>query len=223
VPPVFLDGLGCVSLVEVRRGLIDRFPVSSSSPSPLSSSAPTKPAAFSFPLPLALAPASRSTVVLVDEAEEEDRARFELPPAAETAVDDPEENDGDRSRVRRVDEREDGGLACTFFPTASLVRSQDVPAKATSSFATVWVSGGSEEVTVSGLGVASAFPRVSFGVDIVDLACDGSDGPALFSVDMSDGSSAFASDPLSFSSVLEDLIFLRGGSGTSEGSLVLSS
>jgi len=136
-PPFFLDGLDCGSLAEERRVLIDRFPASSSSSSPLSSSAPARSAAFSLPLPLAFAPVSRPTVVLVDEAEEEDRARFELPPAAETAVDDPEENDGDRSRVRRVDERDDGGLACTFLPTASLERPRDVPAKATSSFATV--------------------------------------------------------------------------------------
>jgi len=79
---------------------------------------------------------------------------------------------------------------------------------------------------VSGLGVASAFPRDSFGVDIVDLECGGSDEPALFSVDVSVGSRVsgeVASNPLSFSSGLEDLIFLRGGPGTSEASLVPSS
>jgi len=54
--------------------------------------------------------------VLVEEANEEERACLELPPAAETAVDDPEENDGDISRVRRTEEREGVGVACTFFP-----------------------------------------------------------------------------------------------------------
>lgn len=78
----------------------------------------------------ALAPVSAaSTVVLVEEADEEERARFELPPAAETAVEDPEENDGDRWRVRRAEEREGPPeLACAaFFPAASLVRPRDVP------------------------------------------------------------------------------------------------
>lgn len=77
-----------------------------------------------------LAPVSvASTVVLVEEADEEERARFELPPAAETAVEDPEENDGDRCRVRRAEEREGPSeLACAaFLPAASLVRPRDVP------------------------------------------------------------------------------------------------
>ena len=56
---------------------------------------------------------------------------------------------------------------------------------------------------------------------------DGSDGPALSSVDTSGGSSVMGelgSDSLSISSDLVVLLFLRGGtSGTSEGSLVLSS
>jgi len=66
---------------------------------------------------------------MVDEADEEERARLQVPPAAETAVEDPEENDGDRSRVRRAEERETAGLACAFFPAAaSLVRRRDVSA-----------------------------------------------------------------------------------------------
>lgn len=67
-------------------------------------------------------------VTLVEEANDEERARLELPPAAETAVDDPEENDGDLLRVRRVKEREGAAVACTFLPTASLLRPRDVPA-----------------------------------------------------------------------------------------------
>ena len=58
--------------------------------------------AFSLPLPLLLLPVSAPTVVLVEETDEDDRARLELLPTAETAVDDPDEKDGDRSRVRRI-------------------------------------------------------------------------------------------------------------------------
>jgi hypothetical protein len=142
VPPGFLEGLGTTSLtaVERRRVLVDLLPASlslSSSSSSCSSSSssvsspPAAEAAFSLPLslPLALTPASAaSTVVLVEEAEEEERARFEWPPAAETAVEDPEENDGDRSRVRRAEEREGPELAWpAFFPAASLARPRDMP------------------------------------------------------------------------------------------------
>lgn len=104
-----------------------------------------------------MALASASTVVTVEEADEEERARFELLPAAETAVEDPEENDGDRSRARRAEGREGAGVTGAFLPAASLVRPRDVPAACTtSSFAGEWDSGGREEVMVSGLGVASA-------------------------------------------------------------------
>jgi hypothetical protein len=65
---------------------------------------------------------------MVDEADEEERARFELLPAAETAVEDPEENDGDRSRARRAEGREGAGLTGAFLPAAPLVRPRDVPA-----------------------------------------------------------------------------------------------
>jgi hypothetical protein len=78
-------------------------------------------------------------------------------------------------------------------------------------------------VIVSGLGVTSAFPCISCEDDVVDLLCD---SPALLFIDASDGSSTteiVASDPFSFSSGLDILCFLRGGSGTSEGSLVLIS
>jgi hypothetical protein len=81
-------------------------------------------------------------------------------------------------------------------------------------------------VIVSGLGVTSAFPCVSREDVVVDLSCGSSDGPALLFIDASDGSSTtevVASDPFPFSSGLDILCFLRGGSGTSEGSLVLSS
>lgn len=79
---------------------------------------------------------------------------------------------------------------------------------------------------VSGLGVTSAFPCVSCEDVIVDLSRGSSDGPALLFIDASDGSSTtevVASDPFPFSSGLDILCFLRGGSGASEGSLVLSS
>lgn len=79
---------------------------------------------------------------------------------------------------------------------------------------------------VSGLGVTSTFPCVSCEDDIVDLLWGSSDGPALLFVDTSDRSSTtevVASDPFSISSGMDILFFLRGGSGTSEGSLVLSS
>ena len=79
---------------------------------------------------------------------------------------------------------------------------------------------------VSGLGVTSTIPCVSCEDDVVDLLCNNSDGPALLFIDASGGSSTtevVASDPFSFSSGLDILCFLRGGSGTSEGSLVLSS
>ena len=79
-----------------RLDLADRFPASSSV-----SSSVTSATSATFSLPLPLLPVSASTVVLVEEADEDDRARLELLPAAETAVDDPEENDGDRSRARR--------------------------------------------------------------------------------------------------------------------------
>ena len=140
--PAFLEDLGAASLAAAveRRVLVGRFPAtttttsSSSSPSLSSSSSVCSPAtgsAFSLPLslPRVPAPVSASTVVMVDEADEEERARLQVPPAAETAVEDPEENDGDRSRVRRAEERETAGLACAFFPAAaSLVRRRDVPA-----------------------------------------------------------------------------------------------
>ena len=104
-----------------------------------------------------MALASASTVVMVEEADEEERARFELLPAAETAVEDPEEKDGDRSRARRAEERQGAELTGAFLPAASLVRPRDVPAaRVTSSFAGEWDSAGREEVMVSGLGVASA-------------------------------------------------------------------
>lgn len=100
VPPLcFLEDLGAASLVVGRLDLVDRFPASSSVSSSSVTSATS--AAFSLPLPLPLLPVSAPTVVLVEETDEEDRARLEVLPAAETAVDDPEENDGDRSRVRR--------------------------------------------------------------------------------------------------------------------------
>jgi len=229
VPPCFLEGFDlAASLAEERLVRVDRFPVlslSSSSSSSVSSSGTTS--AFALPLPLLLlVPVSATTVVLVEDADEEERARLELPPAAETAVDDPEENEGDLSRVRRTEERKDAELACTFLPEASLLRPRDVPARATSSFAGEWDSGGREEVIVRGLGVTSAFPWVSCEDDVVDLLCDSSDGPALLFIDASDGSSTtelFASDPFSLSSGFDVLCFLRGGSGTSECSLVLSS
>lgn len=97
-PPCFLEDLGAASLMAGRLDLADRFPASSSVSSSVTSATS---ATFSLPLPLPLLPVSASTVVLVEEADEDDRARLELLPAAETAVDDPEENDGDRSRARR--------------------------------------------------------------------------------------------------------------------------
>jgi len=140
VRPGFLEeGLATVSLVaavERRRVLTGRFTTSfsfsfsssSSSPSFSSVSSPASASAFSLPLSLPIALASASTVVMVEEADEEERARFELLPAAETAVEDPEENDGDRSRARRAEGREGAGLAGAFLPAASLVRPRDVPA-----------------------------------------------------------------------------------------------
>jgi hypothetical protein len=131
VPPCFLEGFDpAASLAEERLVRVERFPavspLSSSSSSVSSSRATT---AFALPLPLLqLVPVSATTVVLVEDADEEERARLELPPAAETAVDDPEENEGDLSRVRRTEEREGAGLACTFLPEASLLRPRDVPA-----------------------------------------------------------------------------------------------
>lgn len=189
VPPCFLEGFDPVSFAAVERlGRFDRFPIttSSSSSSSVSSSAATSAFALPLPLPLLLAPGSATTVVLVEEADEEDRARLELPPAADTAVDDPEENDGDLSRARRAEVREGAGLACTFLPTASLPRPREVPAKAASSFAGEWDSGGREEVMVSGLGVAFAFPCVSCEGGTVGLLRGRPDGPALRSIDMSD-------------------------------------
>jgi hypothetical protein len=131
VPRRFLEGFDpAASLAEERLVRVDRFPAissPSSSSSSVSSSGTTS--AFALPLPLLLlAPVSATTVVLVEDADEEERARLELPPAAETAVDDPEENEGDLSRVRRTEEREGAGLACAFLPKASLLRPRDVPA-----------------------------------------------------------------------------------------------
>ena len=98
-PPCFLEDLGAASLVVGRLDLPDRFPASSSVSSSVASATSV---AFSLPLPLLLLPDSAPTVVLVEETDEDDRARLDgLLPAAETAVDDPDENDGDRSRVRR--------------------------------------------------------------------------------------------------------------------------
>ena len=212
----FLKFFGFGSLAAERRVLVNGFSVSSS----VSSSA-----AFALPLPLLpIVSGSGSTVVLVEEAEEE-RARFELLLAAETAVEEPEENDGDRSRVRRAEERTGDGLAGSFLIPASLVRPRDVPAWVTSSFVDGLDSEGSEEVIVSGLGVASTFPRVSCGDGVVDLICDMTDGPALSSVGIFDCSTRgkLVSSPFSFSSDLVFLIFLRVGSGATEGSLVSSS
>lgn len=188
VPPCFLEGFDPASFAAVERlGRFDRFPTTtSSSSSSVSSSAATSAFALPLPLRLLLAPGSATTVVLVEEADEEDRARLELPPAAETAVDDPEENDGDLSRARRAEVREGAGLACTFLPTASLPRPREVPARAASPFAEEWDSGGREEVMVSGLGVASAFPCVSCEDGVVGLLRGRPDGPALCSIDMSD-------------------------------------
>jgi hypothetical protein len=91
----FLEFFAAASLATERRVLVGRFSASSSVSSSATSAMST---AFSLPLPLLLVvPASASTVVLVEDADEE-RARFEVLPAAETAVDEPEENDGDRSR-----------------------------------------------------------------------------------------------------------------------------
>jgi hypothetical protein len=133
-PPCFLEGFvePAASFAVERLVRFDRLPTSSltSSSSSVSSSAATLAFALPLPLPLLLplAPVSATMVVLVvEEADEEERARLELPPAAETAVDDPEENDGDLSRVRRAEEREGAG-ACTFLPIASLLRPRDVPA-----------------------------------------------------------------------------------------------
>ena len=73
---------------------------------------------------------------------------------------------------------------------------------------------------MSGLGVVSAVPRASSGDDkVVDLVCDNADGPASISVD-TPGSSATSAVAFSLSSDLDFLALLRGGSGTSEGSLV---
>lgn len=131
LPPCFLEGFDpAVSLAEGRLVRVDRLPTvppSSSSSSSVSSSGATSAFALPLPLPL-LVLVSATTVVLVEDAEEEERARLELPPAAETAVDDPEENEGDLSRVRRTEEREGTGLACTFLPMASLLRPRDAPA-----------------------------------------------------------------------------------------------
>lgn len=130
VPRRFLEGFDpAASLAEERLLRVDRFPaVSSSSPSSSSVSSSGATSAFALPLPLLLlAPVSATTVVLVEDADEEERARLELPPAAETAVDDPE-SEGDLSRVRRAEEREGAGLACAFLPKASLLRPRDVHA-----------------------------------------------------------------------------------------------
>ena len=228
VPPVasapsdFLEAFGPASLVvEVRRVLVGRFCTSSSVSS---STVEATSTAFSLPLPLLLAAlVSASTVVLLEEAEEE-RARFGLLPAAETAVDEPEENDGDRSRARRAEEREGDGLAFAFLFPASSVRARDVPAWMTSSFVDGWDSDGSEEVIVSGLGVASAFPGVSCRDGVEDMVCVKFEGPASISIDTSNCSmDKLVSPPFSFSSDTVLLTFLRAGSGASEGSLVLSS
>lgn len=128
VPPCFLEGFDpAASLAEERLVRVDRIPAVSSSSSS-SSSVSSSRATSAFALPLPLVPISATTVVLVEDADEEDRARLELLPAAETAVDDPEENEGDLSRVRRTEEREGARLACTFLPDASLLRPRDVPA-----------------------------------------------------------------------------------------------
>jgi hypothetical protein len=131
VPPCFLEGFDpAASLAEARLVRVDRLPAGSSASSSSSSvsSGTTSAFALPLPLPLLLVPVSTTTVVLVEDADEEERARLELPPAAETAVDDPEENEGDLSRVRRTEEREDAGFACAFLPKASLLRARDVPA-----------------------------------------------------------------------------------------------
>lgn len=131
LPPCFLEGFDpAASFAEERLLRVDRFPAVSLSPSSSSSvSSSGATTAFAFPLPLLLLVlVSATTVVLVEDADEEERARLELPPAAETAVDDPEENEGDLSRVRRAEEREGAGLACTFLTEASLLRPRDVPA-----------------------------------------------------------------------------------------------
>lgn len=131
MPPCFLEGFDpAASLAEERLLRVDRFPAVSPSSSPSSSvSSSGATTAFALPLPLLpLVPVSATTVVLVEDADEEERARLELPPAAETAVDDPEENEGDLTRVRRAEEREGAGLACTFLSEASLLRTRDVPA-----------------------------------------------------------------------------------------------
>ena len=73
-PPCFLEDLGAVSLVVVRLDLLDRFPTSSSVSSSVASAISM---AFSFPLPLLLLPGSASTVVLVEETDEDDRARLD--------------------------------------------------------------------------------------------------------------------------------------------------
>lgn len=127
LPACFLGDLVAASLVVGRLDLADRFPPSSSVSSSVASATSV---AFSLPLPFLLLPVSASTVVLVEETEDDDRARLDLRPAAETAVDDPEENEGDRSRVRRED-REAG----TLLLAVSLVWPRDEPACATSSFA----------------------------------------------------------------------------------------
>jgi len=96
--PCFLEDLDAASLVVGRLDLRNRLPASSSVSSSVASA---RSVAFSLPLPLLLLPVSAPTVVLVEETDEDDRARLELVPTAETAVDDPDEKDGDRSRVRR--------------------------------------------------------------------------------------------------------------------------
>jgi hypothetical protein len=128
VPPCFLvEGFDPAPFAVERLVLFDRLPASSlsSTSSSVSSSAATS--AFALPLPLLLAPVSTTMVTLVEEVDNEEWACLELPSAAETAVDDPEENDGDLSWVRHVEKREGAAVACTFLPTASLLRPCDVP------------------------------------------------------------------------------------------------
>ena len=75
---------------------------------------------------------------------------------------------------------------------------------------------------MSGLGVRSAVLRASSGDGkVVDFVCDNADGPASISVD-TPGCSATSVVAFSPSLDLDFLALLRGGSGTSEGSLVSS-
>ena len=76
---------------------------------------------------------------------------------------------------------------------------------------------------MSGLGVESAVPRASTGDgEVVDFVCDNADGPASISVDTPGCSATSVVVAFSLSSDLDFLALLRGGSGTSESSLVSS-